>query len=344
MSCVPLSGPNKPVLGWWATHGRGTPKGIGEEDGVHLVSEYGLFTDCMDWDGHCDGTSNVSVHSGTRATFRQKPAPPAPKLENKVYYSFVRTDGDGTNFWRQEFLNRWFDAAHGQVPINWPVGPMASEFIPDIMDWFYKHASDNDYFMAAVSGIGYTHESIYGTRLLPEARQKAFDEYLRLTGEYMKRMDLHHIHTYKTYPDSLIERYTRVEGLKGLFVNYNRYDDTTVENTTTIVNGVPAFRSAVTSHEMKIDTWEAKARSAEDQLRRFTPPGRPAFLHFTLCNWTMGQGTNMEPVGVIQDIARRLSPQYVAVRGDHLTEMCLSAHSTGSGRPDRRDDWPAPPR
>ena len=163
-------GPNTPVLGWWGAHGQGASPGIREQRGVDLASEYGLLTVCMAWDGYCEGTSNLSVHSGTAATLRQKPAPSPPPLENKVYYAFLRTDGDGTNFWRQEFLKRWWDPERGHIPMNWPVGPLASEFIPDILDYFYTHASPDDYFMAAVSGLGYIHEDVYGERLAPERR------------------------------------------------------------------------------------------------------------------------------------------------------------------------------
>jgi hypothetical protein len=314
-------GPNIPILGWWDSHGRGKPSGISEGPGVDLIAEYGLFTDCMDWDGQCEGTSNVSVHSGTRATFKQKPAPPPPKLENKVYYSFLRTDGDGTNFWRQEFLTRWQDPQHGQVPVNWPVGPLACDFIPDIMDYFYKHASDNDYFMVAVSGIGYTRENLYGARLSPELRKKAFDHFLRLTARYMKRMDLHHVHTHKTSSDALAREYAHIEGLEGLFLNYDREPETTAETATATINGVPVFHSVIVGPEVKGTTWDAKAKSAEGQLRRFTPAGRPAFLHFTLTNWNIGDSTRMESFGVLQRIRRDLSPEYVAVRADHLVRL-----------------------
>jgi len=174
-------GTNTPVLGWWGAHRRG-PKGkggIGEGGGRDIASEQGLFTFCTAWDGHCEGTSNTSVHSGTHATFKQKPSPPLPKLEDKVYYTFVRTDGDGANFWRQEFLRRWNDPEHGKVPVSWPIGPLTSELMPDIMDYFYKNATDNDTFMVAVSGIGYINEDIFARKLPPEEREKVFDKFLR---------------------------------------------------------------------------------------------------------------------------------------------------------------------
>jgi len=314
-------GPNHPVVGWWGAHGQAESIGIGEGPGVDLIAQYGLFTDCMDLDGHCQGTSNVSVHSGTRAAFKQKPAPPAPKLEDKVYFSFVRTDGDGTNFWREEFLRRWSDPQHGRVAINWPVGPMASDFIPDIMDWFYRHASDNDYFMVAVSGIGYTRENLYGAKLSPELRDQSFDQFRRLTAKYMKRMDLHHIHTHKTSSPALTEEYTHIEGLDGLFLNYDREPDTTADNATERVNGVPVFRSVTVGPEIKGDNWQAKTQSVLAQIRKFTPAGRPAFLHVTLQNWCIGEPTNMESCEVILGIQQALGADYVAVRADHLAEL-----------------------
>jgi hypothetical protein len=319
-------GPNKPVLGWWDSHGRGKPSGISEGDGVDLISGYGLFCDCMDWDGHCEGTSNVSVHSGTRATLRQKPAPPAPKLEGKVYYSFIRTDGDGTNFWRQEFLSRFWDADRGKVAVNWPVGPMACDFIPDIMDWFYKNASPNDYFTAAVSGVGYLHESIYGAKLPADVRKKAFAEFLRLTGRYMKRMDLHHLHTHTTKSDALAAEYASIEGMQGLFLNYNREPDTTAENATKTINGVPVFRSIILGSKFYGSKWSDIIAGAQAQAREYTPARRPAFLHFTASNWHAGPGTEMETVGILRKIRDDLGSEYVAVRADHLAQLYKEAN------------------
>jgi hypothetical protein len=178
--------------------------------------------------------------------------------------------------------------------------------------------------MVAVSGIGYTRENLYGRKLSPELRKKAFAQFRRLTARYMKRMDLHHIHTHKTSSDALAEEYTHIEGLQGLFLNYDREPDTTAETATTAINGIPVFRSVIVGPEVKGDNWDAKAASAEAQLRRFTPAGRPAFLHFTLTNWCVGDCTRMEPVGVMQHIRKELGPEYVAVRADHLVQLYAS--------------------
>ena len=322
-------GPNVPVLGWWAAHGQGPLAGIWEEKGVDLASEYGLFTVCMAWDGYCEGTSNLSVHSGTTATFRQKPAPPPPTLENKVYYSFLRTDGDGTNFWRQEFLKRWWEPQHGEVPMNWPVGPLASEFMPDIMDYFYRHASANDYFMAAVSGIGYIHEDCYGAKLSGQLRKTSFDRFLGLTSEYMSRMDLHCIHTFKTSSDKLAREYAHTGGVDALFLDYNRNDATTAQNATTTIDGIPVFRTVLKGSEVGGNSWAKQVENAAAQVRMNTPTQRPAFLSVTLSNWVCQKET--QSLALIQELERQLAPEYKAVRADHLVQL----YKTHASRPAR---------
>jgi len=285
----------------------------------------------MAWDGYCEGTSNLSVHSGTTATFKQQPAPPPPPLEDKVYYSFLRTDGDGTNFWRQEFLKRWWEPQHGEVPMNWPVGPLASEFMPDIMDYFYRHASANDYFMAAVSGIGYIHEDCYGAKLSGQLRKTSFDRFLGLTSEYMSRMDLHCIHTYQTSSDELAREYAHAGGVEALFLDYNRNDMTTVQNATATIDGIPVFRTVLKGSELRGKPWAELVKIAAETVRKYTPPQRPAFLSLTLSNWVYQDETQMETLALVQELERRLAPEYKAVRADHLQQL-YRAHATRPSR------------
>ena len=134
---------NIPCLGWW-DHGLGGEEGCGENgpySGLDLASQYGKFQLCTAFDGYGRGVGNLSVHSGTTATFRQKTAAPPPPLADKVYYTYTRTDGDGMNFWRQVYRDLWDQPSHGEVPVGWQIGPAAADLIPDILDYFYRHAT-----------------------------------------------------------------------------------------------------------------------------------------------------------------------------------------------------------
>jgi len=215
--------------------------------------------------------------------------------------------------------------------MNWPVGPLVSEFMPDILDYFYTHASPNDYFLTAVAGLGYINEDVYGGRLSPERRKAGFTDFLRLTGNYMKRMDLHHIHTYKTSSGELAREYARVEGVQGLFLDYNRNDGTDVENVATMIDGIPVFRTVMKGSEFRGRPWEEQVQSAVAQIRKYTPPRRPAFLSVTLSNWVYKEEKNMETLAVIERVWRQLGPDYVAVRADHLAQL-YRIHGTGNRR------------
>lgn len=321
-------GPNVPILGWWASHGQGPSTGIWETRGVPLASEYGLFTVCVAWDGYCEGTSNLSVHSGTSATFKQQPAPPPPPLEKKVYYSFIRTDGDGVNFWRQEFLKLWKEPQHGQFPMNWPIGGLVCELEPDILDYFYRNASADDYFMAAVSGVGYIHEDVYGAKLTDELRKSGFEQFLRLTAEQMRRMDLREIHTYKTTSDELVRQYAKTQGVRALFLDYNRNEVTTPENVTTVIDGIPVFRTVLKGSDFRGRPWKEQVSSAAAQIRMYTPPQRPAFLSVTLSNWGYQDETQMQSLEVVRELEKTLVPEYQAVRADHLVQLCRAHYAS----------------
>jgi hypothetical protein len=315
---------NIPCLGWW-DHGRGGEEGCGENgpySGLDLASEHAKFQICSAFDGFARGVGNLSVHSGTAATFRQKTVAPPP-LADKVYYTYTRTDGDGPNFWRQVYRDLWDQPAHGKVPVGWQIGPTASDLIPDILDYFYQHASPSDVFVNALTGVGYIHEAVYLQRLPKSEQEAAWNEYMELSRRYFKRLDLSLLTTFEAFqlmPQETLTRFTQLPGIKAIYRNYARFDDTTVENATTEINGVPVFR-AVLGGNYSLATPEEIRRSAADiarEIRQFTPARRPAFLHVSLTNWLVN-------MCVLVEVEKALGPDYVAVRADHLPALYMEA-------------------
>ncbi len=321
---------NIPCLGWW-DHGQGGEEGCGENgttSGLDLVSEAGKFQVCSGFDGFAPGVGNLSVHSGTTATFRQKPAPPLPPLENKVYYAFTRTDGDGPNFWRKVYRDLWDQPDHGKVPVGWQLGPTASDLIPDIIDYFYQHASPNDVFVNALTGIGYIHEAVFLDKVPESQREAAWRQYMDLSQRYFKRLDLSLLTTFEAHeqlmPQKSLERFTELQGLKAIYRNYSRGKDTTAENATTEVNGVPVFRTVI-DQNYSLATPEKFHRAVAavvKEIRQFTPTQRPAFLSVSLANW-------MVDMSALPAIEKALGPDYVAVRADHLPALYIEAKKQG---------------
>jgi hypothetical protein len=306
--------PNIPCLGWW-DHGQAGEEGIGEGDGVTLASQCGKFQVCSGWDGLCRAFSNLSVHSGTSATFQQKVYPPPP-LDKKVYFTYTRTDGDGPNFWRQAYRKLWSDPDHGKVPVGWQLGPTAYDLIPDVLDYFYRHATSGDVFVNALTGVGYIREEHYAEKL-PESQQASvWDRYMELSNRYFKLFDLSLLTTHQEMPPELLERFAGLPGIQGIFANYHRSDETTLENETSEVKGVPVFR-AIARGGAPLDTAVGRQRAVGKivaDIRRFTPSRRPAFLEVSLTNWAV----DMKP---LVEIGNTLGPEYVLVRPDQLAGL-----------------------
>ena len=316
--------PNIPCMGWW-DHGLAGEEGCGENgpySGMDLISQYAKFEVCSAWDGYARGVGNLSVHSGTAATFRQKTVAPPP-LADKVYYTFTRTDGDGPNFWRQVYRDLWNQPDHGKVPVGWQLGPTAYDLIPDILDYFYRHATSNDVFVNALTGIGYIREVDYAVTL-PTAEQGAvWDHFMELSGRYFKLMDLSLLTTFEAFkqmPPATLAHFTTLPGIKAIYGNYHRFESTTAENATSEINGVPLFR-AVLGKSGPLDTPEKFTRTVADvvqDIRQFTPRKRPAFLHISLSNWLVDMRALVE-------IEKALGSDYVAVRADQLPALYMKA-------------------
>ena len=303
---------NIPVMGYpWA----GKDVGIGEGPGVGLFAEFGKYLvgsiDC----------ANLSVHSGIRiAALRQSPAPPAPKLDPaKVYFSFIVSDGDNLpvlmyhNFPDKTY---WRSRVRGRLPLGWTLSPAARILIPDIVDWYYRTATPADAFLAAVSGIGYTYPDLYGKRFRAPYRSQAFDGFLEQTARAMAASDLREIWIMNASRESLFQRYAeRIPGLDALFPDYGKRVSNYSEATFPTARNVPVFRAVTSCAGMRRAPSDAeKARLLAAEVRAMTPEQRPAFLHVFVLNW-------FATLPALQAAARRLGPDYVCVRPDHLAAL-----------------------
>jgi hypothetical protein len=296
---------NTPVMSYpWA----GKDNGIGEGPGVSLFAEFGHYLvgsiDC----------ANLSVHSGLPVPpLKQKTVPPAPPLQNdKVYLSFILSDGDNLPVLTSgNFPQLWQDKLRGQFPIGWTLSPAASVLIPDVVDYYYRTATPNDYFVGAVSGVGYTYPDLYGKRY--RDRQKVFDGFLDQTAQYMKRSDEKDLWVMNATRPEILSRFAEKIGfLDALFPDYGRTVSQPDDVTYPTARNVPVFR-AVTGW-VENATHEQRVASLAADVRRMAPPQRPAFVHFFILNW-------FSDLPLLQDVLKELGPQYVAVRPDYLAQL-----------------------
>ncbi len=313
---------NIPCFGW-PGDAVGTESGIGEWDGVRLISQCGKFEVCSAYDGYSPTVSNVSVHSGTRATYHQKPAQTLTLQRDKIYVAFTRSDGDGWNFQRHYYRKLFGDSSHGRIPIGWQIGPTATDGIPDVLDFYYKHATLNDYFFNALSGVGYIHEDNYADYYPEKDREAIWREFLRLSGIYRQRIDTTALATFAEMEPPRLALLAGIPGIQAVFANYGRTHLTTRDNLVTVVNGKPVFRAingGVPGTPFTPEARQAAAENVTAQILHWKPKQLPAFQHIFLANWL----TDLE---MAQIIYQALGSQYLAVRPDQLVSLWQQSRS-----------------
>ncbi len=302
---------NIPVLGYpWAGEGIGP----GEHGGVSLFSQHGKFLLPSDL------ASNLSVHVNTRPVApgvlhnpQDQPdlAVPVDADSDKAYISVIMSDGDNI----QALLNyfpRYFDhQAQRTAPIGWSISPAALDLIPDVVDYYAAARLPGDYFVAAVSGIGYVYLNQYGKETADAGA--ALDGFLTLTRDYMEQMGLTVI--WPMVPEGAMKEETlrlyaeKIEFLTALFPDYGQkvrgYDEA---NRVLSIAGrdVPVF------HAMGGATpFASSIRSA------LKDAPRPAFAHAFALNW------NVQPKD-IATLESTLGEGFVVVSPAELARLYLS--------------------
>ena len=300
--------PNTPIMGYpWS----GVDIGIGEHGGVGLFAEFGHYLV-----GSTNG-SNMSIHSGTRVKeFKQIGKATHPKLDkNKKYIAITISDGDNlpvlTGFnWPQ----LWRDPLRGTFPITWTISPASCILLPDIMEYYYSTATPNDSFGAAVSGVGYTYPTLYGTRFKPDDSSKVFDGFIDLTAKYMKKMDLNILFPMNVKKKEIAKFAQKIDFLKGEFPDYGRMHSDYKDTVYLTDKNVPVLHSMSTWDDKVTDKHEQAKRMAKE-IREFSPNnGEPAFMHVFMCNW-------FTDLSVVHEALSILGDEYVPVSAEDLAYL-----------------------
>ena len=76
----------------------------------------------------------------------------------------VMGDYDSTGSLYTKMIKNWNAGGRGKIPLAWSYNPNMLQQYPDIIEYFYQTATENDYFVSNVGGAGW-----YNTIRVPEA-------------------------------------------------------------------------------------------------------------------------------------------------------------------------------
>ena len=138
--------------------------------------------------------------------------------QDKVYLTFVLSDGDQMMMMNSNELGNWRLKERGKVPFNWETQPLLIQIAPALLGKYYATLTDADYLIAGPSGAGYVIPP-----LVPRLK-----DYLKETSDICRSADIRVITSYIANPPRrVIKQHGTVPGnILGYLAGYAHFGGT----------------------------------------------------------------------------------------------------------------------
>lgn len=290
------------VLGWWPE----------ERTGVGLGTTHGIATIAADF------FENATVWAGQSKHIEIPAVPRMPKLENKIYVSFYMSDGDNIQYCQHSLAKLWGDKNRGSIPINWTISPALIDVAPQILNYYYKTATDNDCFASGPSGVGYALIYDIFRKRFNLSDDSILDSYTRFSQPYLERSGIRVITIWDDISEKQMEIYAK--NCRYLYGN-TREDWEKGEPLKTYVKKdrmpfVPNLPGYTNNIEQIYKTWEKSIREFDGS--------KPLFLTSQGIAWRM----TAQNLVALKERLEKLSPGNIIVcRGDHFFNLFNQANN-----------------
>ncbi len=126
-----------------------------EWDAARIFTPYGCY-----WNPVTEYACNVTFHNAYEVETpltQNRPATQAvlDRSENKVYLLLCMGDYDATGSMYTKMIANWNHDDRGTLPLAWSFNPNLIKHYPDVVEYFYETASENDYFVSNVGAAGW---------------------------------------------------------------------------------------------------------------------------------------------------------------------------------------------
>ena len=187
--------------GWWPDEGAG----------IAFASGYGVMTFASDF------YLNYTVYSGMPRQLELPPVPAKPALEDgKIYVSLNFSDGDNIQYDQgaMKIPRLWGSPQRGEAPIGWTFSPVMLDAGPQIMNWYYATATENDVLICGPSGVGYSTAAQWPGKAFAQ-------QYGAMTNDYFERCAINIVTVWSKMTASRANWYAgAMPGLLGMTVQF----------------------------------------------------------------------------------------------------------------------------
>ncbi|MDR2687595.1 MAG: discoidin domain-containing protein, partial [Oscillospiraceae bacterium] len=187
--------------GWWPDEGAG----------ISFASAYGVMTIASDF------YLNYTVYSGMPSQLEIPPVPAKPPLEDgRIYVSLNVSDGDNIQYDQgaMKIARLWGSPRRGDVPIGWTFSPAMLDAGPQILNWYYGAATENDALICGPSGLGYSTAAQWPGRAFAQ-------KYGAMTNDYFERANMNVVTVWQKVTASRAEWFMgAMPGLLGITTQF----------------------------------------------------------------------------------------------------------------------------
>ncbi len=171
-----------------STYPRGTkiygfpfPTGGNEGECVSLITKAGHYLIASGYIMSGSFHEMLSIKDPIKQKYRQERFENST-VENKVYLSFVVSDGDNVAYLQSYFVDYYIkDPLRGSIPLAYTLSGQLADSFPYVLKHFYDSMTPNDFFMMAC-GIGYAYPD--------KMDSDSFRRFTSLTKQSMEKSDL----------------------------------------------------------------------------------------------------------------------------------------------------------
>ena len=287
-------------LGWWPN----------ETPGVIVSATNGSVTVAADF------FENYSVYAGMSRDITIPTTPKLPELENKLYISLMLSDGDNIQYCQHSLKTEtlWESEDRGSIPIGWTASPLLLDAAPQILNYYYKTATDNDQLIIGPSGAGYTQLELW-------TDDYYMDRYARMTENYLRKTAFNYITVWRKLPEAQAQSLAAyAPSLVGVSVQekskYGEENIRVFDNKLSSILVTPNY-----SHE---DQEESLIMNAIDEYMESWQGDSAGFLSAQAVAWEVGPSGLKE---LAEEVLQKYPDKVVFVRPDHLAMLYNKANS-----------------
>ncbi len=289
------------IIGWWAE----------ERSGIGIGTSYGISTIPSDF------YENATVYAGTSNIIQLPVVPKKPKLENKIYLAIFLSDGDNVQYCQHAMSNLWDNKNRGSVPINWTVSPGLVDIGPELLNYYYKTATPNDFFASGPSGLGYALIYDAHNKIWNMTKPEHMEAYTKFSQQYLERSGLRVITIWDEINEQQMETYTtNCRYLYGVTLeDWERskpLQPIVKQNRLAFMPNHPCYASNIDDIYVR---WEKKIKGFDGT--------KPLFMAAQGESWKMGP----ENIVLLKEKLEKLSPGNIVIcRGDHFFSLYNEAN------------------